>query len=70
LLIAESSIVLIEIFPLPISLNAMTVFLSSSIGTKDLSPALSCVVLSLASNTKSYWLSIFSKQLKTQQLTN
>ena len=43
-----------EIFPSPISLNDITVFLSLFSETNGLSPALSCVVLSLASSTKSY----------------
>ena len=54
LLMAESSIVFIEIFPPPISLNDITVFLSSFSGTNDLSPALSYDALSLANSTKSY----------------
>ena len=43
-----------EIFPSPISLSDITVFLSSFTGTNGLSPALSCDALSLANSTKSY----------------
>ena len=41
LLIAESSMVFIEIFASPISRSAITVFLSFSSGTKGFSPELS-----------------------------
>ena len=59
-MIAESSMILSETFPSPISLNAITVFLSLSFGTKDGSPSLSCDVLSFANKTKSYLLLVFS----------
>ena len=65
LFIAKSSKFLIEIFPSPISLNDITVFLSLSAGTNASSPALSWAVLSFANRTKSYWLSVFSKQSST-----
>ena len=54
LLITDSSMVFTEIFPSPISLSDITVFLSSFSGTNGLSPALSCDALSLANSTKSY----------------